>query len=347
MADKKITDLQAILAVTDDVNFPVDDGIQTYRATAPQMLNYINNQNTQPTDLRNYSLAASVATNALTIALKNAAGNNGSSTSPIKFSFRSATLASGLQVIRSVTGALTTVISSGSTAGHKNGVAGNLHIFAIDNAGTVELAWCTTNNFDEGKLYTTTAEGGAGGADSNKVLYSTTARSNVAIRYLGRMVSTQTTAGTWAAVPTQIASTPKAIDSQAVSCGYYASVTDSCTTSSPINFDTKLWDTHNAVTASAAGAGAWTFTAPFDGYYSVGGQFLQNSEHYWAVYINGSIYMDIGSTDVTVNEWKGSFTVPMNAGDTLEIRPDGSYNFIGGSLTSQSNASKIFINKVG
>lgn len=37
MADKKITDLQLRDDVDADVNFPVDDGIQTYRVTAPQV----------------------------------------------------------------------------------------------------------------------------------------------------------------------------------------------------------------------------------------------------------------------------------------------------------------------
>lgn len=41
MADKKITDLQQISSIIDSVNLPVDDGSQTYRATALQMKNYI------------------------------------------------------------------------------------------------------------------------------------------------------------------------------------------------------------------------------------------------------------------------------------------------------------------
>lgn len=41
MAQKKITDLQLISAITDGVNFPVDNGIQTYRATAAQFKTYV------------------------------------------------------------------------------------------------------------------------------------------------------------------------------------------------------------------------------------------------------------------------------------------------------------------
>lgn len=41
MANVEIDDIQLISAVTDDVNFPGDDGIQTYRATAAQLKTYI------------------------------------------------------------------------------------------------------------------------------------------------------------------------------------------------------------------------------------------------------------------------------------------------------------------
>lgn len=40
MAQKKITDLSLRDSVSDDVNFPVDDGIQSYRVTAAQILSY-------------------------------------------------------------------------------------------------------------------------------------------------------------------------------------------------------------------------------------------------------------------------------------------------------------------
>lgn len=41
MADKKISDLQLRTNVDDSVQFPVDDGIQTYKVTAPQLKNYV------------------------------------------------------------------------------------------------------------------------------------------------------------------------------------------------------------------------------------------------------------------------------------------------------------------
>lgn len=41
MAQKKITDLQQISAITDSGSFPIDNGIQTYRATGSQLKTYL------------------------------------------------------------------------------------------------------------------------------------------------------------------------------------------------------------------------------------------------------------------------------------------------------------------
>jgi len=80
-------------------------------------------------------------------------------------------------------------------------------VLAINNAGTIELAAVNLaggTRLDEANLITTTAEGGAGAADSATVIYSTTARTNVAYRVLGIVRSTQATAGTWATAPSLI-----------------------------------------------------------------------------------------------------------------------------------------------
>lgn len=141
-------------------------------------------------------ISASVGSNALTLTLN-----------PTALDFRSATLGSGAIVTRDIPTALTLVVSSGSTLGTTSAVASTLAVLAIDNAGTVELAVVNlagNNLLDESELISTTAEGGAGGADSATVIYSTTARSNVAFRIVGYVTSTQATAGTWATAPSLI-----------------------------------------------------------------------------------------------------------------------------------------------
>lgn len=159
-------------------------------------------------ELRGCGLSASVAANALTIALKQKDGStNLSSTAPCYIGFRSSTANSGAYNQRSVTGALSLVVSAGSSLGHSNGVAQAAYIYALDNAGTVELA-ITSIPIEETELNSTTAEGGAGAADSASVVYSTTARSSVAFRLIGKIVSSQATAGTWASAMSLVAMAP-------------------------------------------------------------------------------------------------------------------------------------------
>lgn len=156
--------------------------------------------------LGNVSIATSVSASALTIALKTAAGADPTAASPVAISFRNSAAGTGTPVVRTVTAALSMVVSSGSTLGHVSATETPLYVYAIDNAGTVELAVSSTL-FEERTRQTSTTEGGGGAADSAIVLYSTTGRSNVAVRLLAILTSTQATAGTWASLPTTASGT--------------------------------------------------------------------------------------------------------------------------------------------
>jgi hypothetical protein len=141
-------------------------------------------------------LSASVAANALTITLN-----------PCALSFRSTTLSSGAVTAVNLAAAISLTISSGSTLGTVNAQQSRIVVLAINNAGTIELAAVNIaggNDLSETGLITTTAEGGAGGADTSNVVYSTTARTGVAYRVIGYIESTQATAGTWATAPSTI-----------------------------------------------------------------------------------------------------------------------------------------------
>jgi hypothetical protein len=141
-------------------------------------------------------ITASVAANALTITLN-----------PTSLDFRSATLGSGTVNTRQISTALSLTISSGSTLGTVSAQQSRIVVLAIDNAGTIELAAVNIaggNQLDETNLISTTAEGGAGAADSANVIYSTTARTSVPYRVVGFIQSTQATAGTWATAPSTI-----------------------------------------------------------------------------------------------------------------------------------------------
>lgn len=143
-----------------------------------------------------FSVEAAVATNALTIRLN-----------PTPVTFRNSTANNGVSVTRTVAVQISMTVSSGSTLGTGSGIPSRLQIIAIDNAGTVELAINNVAgglNLNETGVVSTTAEGGAGGADSAAVVYSTTARSNVPYRVVGYLDITEATAGTWATAPTLV-----------------------------------------------------------------------------------------------------------------------------------------------
>lgn len=159
-------------------------------------------------EVLNASLSASVSSNAITISLKDKSGSDPSGASPVHIGFRQATATDGTYVIESVTAALSTTVSNGSTLGALASTPAILYVYAINNAGTIELAVINGKQLDQGSLWSTTAEGGAGGADSFGVLYSTTARSNVAIRLIGRIKITSNISNLWTAAPTELAIAP-------------------------------------------------------------------------------------------------------------------------------------------
>ena len=141
-------------------------------------------------------ITASAAASALTITLN-----------PTILDFRSATLTDGTVTTIAVPAAISVTISSGSTLGTVSATQSRIVVIAINNAGTIELAAVNISGgtqLDETNLISTTAEGGAGGADSASVVYSATARTSVAYRVVGYIESTQSTAGTWATAPSTI-----------------------------------------------------------------------------------------------------------------------------------------------
>lgn len=120
----------------------------------------------------------------------------------------------------------------------------------------------------------------------------------------------------------------------------YAGTTQSLTANTPIDFDLKEWDTHNAVTTG----GSWNFKAPVTGYYELHYSLfltgsVSNFVHYW---INGANigYVDYNST--SRDGFQGTITVFLNAGDTLFIAPEST----SGTLGSAYSVNFITITRV-
>lgn len=155
---------------------------------------------------------ASVAGNALTLALKTAGGNDPSPGEPIYASFRSASN-DGLSVARTVTAPLSLTISAGSTLGvPTNNTTFKLWVALVDYAGTLRLAvvnpfdraTLAVSEFPEHLLIEALAEGGVGGADSPGVFYASVWSGGLrAFRFIGyfECMSGFLVAGNWDSAP--------------------------------------------------------------------------------------------------------------------------------------------------
>ena len=204
------TDLTAIAALT-----PADDdllqrkaGVWTSRTTG-QMRDDLGAPSVG--GAVNYSLTAAVGSNALTVALKTAAGADPSAADPIVFAFRSPTVTSGDVVKRSLAAALSIVVPSGGTMGFTSNIPGRLWVVAFDDAGTIRLGLINClNGTDIYPLNVEQVESAAAvgtGSDSAHAFVSDAVVSAKAFAVLGRLdwSAGLATAGAWASAPTQIA----------------------------------------------------------------------------------------------------------------------------------------------
>lgn len=164
----------------------------------------------------NLTLVPSVATNILTVAVKDNAGNDPSATSPIYINFRDPTASSGDTTLVSVTAALSiTTNATGATLGSSNSTAFRFWVVAFNNSGTAVLALinCSTVNnagnstifpLNEGAVASSTAISGS--ATSAGVFYTPngTTVTSKPFRILGYVEYNSTglaTAGTYATAP--------------------------------------------------------------------------------------------------------------------------------------------------
>ena len=170
--------------------------------------------------LSNLGFIVSRVSNALTIYLQTRSLSTPTAANPAQIMFRSTPVTTGAYDIVNVTAQTSVTISSGSSVGMQPNMNGRIYFGAINNGGTVEFTFHNPMDFratiatinaitqykpNEAELQTTTAEGGAGGADSAGVIYSATARASLPYRMIGYMdIVHGASAGTWSADPTAI-----------------------------------------------------------------------------------------------------------------------------------------------
>jgi hypothetical protein len=157
------------------------------------------------------NIIVSVAADAVTFAIKTAAGNDPTSYTPVKVVLRGQTAAEEEYATISITAATSLTISTTSTMGTVNSTPFKLWLIGINDAGTYRLGVinCVTgvNIYPLGQfpLVSSTAEGGAGGADSAHVVYTGSAVSSKPYHILGyaSWESGLGTAGVWGSAPTR------------------------------------------------------------------------------------------------------------------------------------------------
>lgn len=166
--------------------------------------------------IQNISFSAAVASNALTVTLLGGDGAALSTTNAAVIPFRNATVTTAAYTYERVTSALSIVLSAGSTLAFAASQVSRIYIVAVQaSAGSVVLGLyhplsgtgLTTAAYNllglnESIVYTTTAEGGLGAADSAQTIYTASAQTSRPIRILGYIdVATGSTAGNWTAAP--------------------------------------------------------------------------------------------------------------------------------------------------
>lgn len=145
-------------------------------------------------DVLNAGLTTSVASGNLTVNLTQLnASAPSTGTGAVKISFKNTSAGPASYTEVSVTSALsvTTISTTPSTTfGLTSGVASPVYVYAINNGGTVELALSASQIFDESVTQNTTAL--SSGSTSPSILYSTTARTGVFVRLIGKFTLVNT-----------------------------------------------------------------------------------------------------------------------------------------------------------
>jgi hypothetical protein len=287
----------------------------------------------------NIGVLPSIAANALVFTLTDQAGSTPSATSPVKISFRNATAGVGEPTVVSVTSSITlTLPAVAGGLGFKTAVEGIGYLYAINNAGTLELA-ASHSLYDDGTVVSTSILTPT--YISNSLIYSAAARTNVPVKLLARFKATQT--GTNWTIPSEVSLWgPNVRKGPLVAHYSLTSGTLIQTSATVINFQNKVIDTYNAVTTGAG----WVFTVPETGYYDVSGYLtlasLINASGltlYLQVYVNGVSTTTtplwqhgISGNGTIYPQCGGSAIMSLTKGDTLSFA--GTWN---GGAAAPSN----------
>jgi hypothetical protein len=161
----------------------------------------------------NASIAASVATNELTVALKGANGSDPSGSNPVLIPFRDTTAATGSYSFLLITSALSITVPDTGTLGTVSADMARLYIYAVNDGGTARLgiynpvsgsgSTVALKGLNCSAVQTSTQVGV--GSDSAQTLYTNgAAATDKAVCWLGFVEIVEATAGTWATAPSLV-----------------------------------------------------------------------------------------------------------------------------------------------
>lgn len=158
----------------------------------------------------NIGLSVSAAAGALVINLTCADGSAPSVSNPVVVPFRSTSGPTGTIITQNITGPTTLTVSAGSTLGVPSSTAFRLWVLCFNDGGTLRIGVvnCLSHangvvnailSLADNLIASSTAEGGAGGADSAQIIYTSTAVTSKPYRILGYIewAAAGVTAGTW------------------------------------------------------------------------------------------------------------------------------------------------------
>ena len=162
-------------------------------------------------EFKNCSLAASVATNILTVALKDNTGADPTATSPCRIAFRNATANNGTWTIDTVTAANSVnTNATGATLGTVNNTAFRFWVVAFENSGSVVLSLYNAStatsckSIDETQVQSSTPFSGTATAAQTYYTPNGTTITNKPIKIIGFVEYNSTglaTVGTYATAP--------------------------------------------------------------------------------------------------------------------------------------------------
>lgn len=292
----------------------------------------------------NYTLSVTAGSGSLTIALKNKAGNDPSSSDPVKVNFRSSTLTTGTYTTTTITSNtnMSLTFAGANTMGFTSGLSQSGWVYLFDDGGTPRIGVSHTL-YDANKIATGTSTLGT----SNRTIYTSGGSpSSKSFRILGKFFATNTTAS-WGSV--------QSVDIQPISqdpieVAYNFSTGSAQTTSSgsidPVTFADREIDTH----------GAWsntTFTAPRDDTYKIDVNIETNGETYTSgdrafisINKNGTntkrSFRWVAQAGVTITASTLAYAIlKLSAGDTITLTYNN--NRTGGNTTIGQSSVTTYI----